>query len=165
MNLTSKSRYALKILLDLSRHSDQPLVRRNDIATRQGIPTDYLDQIMIRLRAGDLVRSTRGRNGGYRLSRDASQISMWELFSAVEESMIPVECVSTGKQCSFSDGCAAIGAWGQIFKSLRDSLDQVKLSELEQDRLPLKVVPGSPMRIVECRAPSKVRDNITASIL
>lgn len=74
--------------MDLAHYSHLPLVRRGEIAGRQGIPTDYLDQIMIRLRAGKLVESTRGRSGGYRLARPAKDITMWDLFSSVEESMI-----------------------------------------------------------------------------
>ncbi|MCX6119443.1 MAG: Rrf2 family transcriptional regulator [Proteobacteria bacterium] len=130
MNLTSKSRYALKIMMDLAHYSHQPLVRRGDIANRQGIPTDYLDQIMIRLRAGKLVESTRGRSGGYRLARPANEITMWDLFSSVEESMIPVECISTGHACDFAGSCVSKNAWVDIFGALRDSLGKITLQSL-----------------------------------
>jgi Rrf2 family protein len=130
MNLTSKSRYALKIMMDLSHFSHQPLVRRGDIANRQGIPTDYLDQIMIRLRAGKLVESTRGRSGGYRLARPADQITMWDLFSSVEETMIPVECISTGHICDFEKSCVSKDAWVSIFGALKESLGKITLASL-----------------------------------
>lgn len=130
MNLTSKSRYALKIMMDLAHFSYQPLVRRNDIATRQGIPTDYLDQIMIRLRAGNLVQSTRGRSGGYRLARPAADITMWDLFSSVEESMVPVECISKGHACDFGASCVSKNAWVEIFGAIKNSLSQITLDSL-----------------------------------
>lgn len=130
MNLTSKSRYALKIMMDLAHFSHQPLVRRNDIATRQGIPTDYLDQIMIRLRAGNLVQSTRGRSGGYRLARPATEITMWDLFSSVEESMVPVECLSKGQPCDFGASCVSKNAWVEIFGAIKQSLGKISLDSL-----------------------------------
>ena len=130
MNLTSKSRYALKIMMDLAHHSHQPLVRRAEIAGRQGIPTDYLDQIMIRLRAGKLVESIRGRSGGYRLARPADQITMWDLFSTVEESMIPVECISSGHACDFEKSCVSKDAWTEIFGAIKSSMSTIKLSGL-----------------------------------
>lgn len=130
MNLTSKSRYALKIMMDLAHFSHQPLVRRSDIASRQGIPTDYLDQIMIRLRAGKLVESTRGRSGGYRLARPADQITMWDLFSSVEESIVPVECISKGHSCDFESSCVSKNAWVEIFNAIRGSLSKITLASL-----------------------------------
>ncbi|MBP9709367.1 MAG: Rrf2 family transcriptional regulator, partial [Oligoflexales bacterium] len=63
MNLTSKSRYALKIMMDMVFHHSQ--VQRRDLSNRQGVPPDYLDQILMRLRRAGLLESTRGRSGGY----------------------------------------------------------------------------------------------------
>ncbi len=131
MNLTSRSRYALKIMMDLARYgASQPLVRRSEIASRQGIPTDYLDQIMVKLRSGHLVESIRGRSGGYRLARPADQISMWDLFSSVEESMIPVECISSGRACDFEASCSSRDAWYSIYGALKASLSGIKLGTL-----------------------------------
>jgi len=134
MNLTSKSRYALKIMMDLAHFgATQPLVRRGEIAGRQGIPTDYLDQIMIRLRAGNLVESTRGRSGGYRLARPADQITMWDLFSSVEESMIPVECITAGHACDFEGSCSSQKAWGTIFGAIQSGFGGITLGQLARD--------------------------------
>lgn len=131
MNLTSRSRYALKIMMDLALYgANQPLVRRGDIASRQGIPTDYLDQIMVKLRAGNLVESIRGRSGGYRLARPANAITMWDLFSSVEDSMIPVECISSGQVCDFEASCSSKEAWGTIFAAIRSSLSGITLGSL-----------------------------------
>lgn len=130
MNFTSKSRYALKIMMDLAHHSHLPLVRRNDIAVRQGIPTDYLDQIMIRLRAGQLVESVRGRAGGYRLARNPQDINLWELFSAVEDSIYPVECVTDHDECHHGSQCISRSAWGDIFGRMKHSLASLTLGAL-----------------------------------
>jgi Rrf2 family protein len=154
MNLTSKSRYALKIMMDLAHFADQPLVRRNDISSRQGIPTDYLDQIMIKLRAGHLVQSTRGRSGGYRLARPASEITMWDLFSTVEESMIPVECIKSGETCDFATSCVSKNAWSEIFGALKESLSKIDLKSIEQ-RWAQELRQNVHVGIRECRGGGK----------
>jgi hypothetical protein len=121
----------------------QPLVRRTEIATRQGIPTDYLDQIMIKLRGGRLVESTRGRSGGYKLARDPSQITMWDLFSTVEDSMIPVECITSGETCDFEASCSSREAWVTIFRAMKTSLGCITLDRLAADWAREKKLMGS----------------------
>ncbi len=135
MNLTSKSRYALKIMIDLAHHgATQALVRRNEIAHRQGVPTDYLDQIMIKLRGADLVKSVRGRSGGYLLGRASAEITMWDIFYAVEgNSMVPVDCILTNHICDFESSCSSKDAWTTIFGSVKSSLSAINLSGLVTD--------------------------------
>jgi len=130
MNLTSKSRYALKIMMDLTHHRDLPLVRRAEIAKRQGIPPDYLDQIMIRLRAGNLVESVRGRNGGYRLHRQPDQVSLWDIFGTVEDGIYPVECLETGHTCDFEPGCMTFPVWREVFDAIKIPLSKMNLLEV-----------------------------------
>ena len=162
MNLTSRSRYALKIMMDLAHYgASQPLVRRSDIASRQGIPTDYLDQIMVKLRAGNLVESIRGRSGGYKLARPAGEITMWDLFSSVEESMIPVECISSGQACDFESSCSSKDAWYAIFGAVKSSLSGIKLETLAQQwagevGVSVKdVLQGDLRQVQECRGGGK----------
>jgi Rrf2 family protein len=163
VNLTSKSRYALKIMMDLAHFgANQALVRRSEIASRQGIPTDYLDQIMIKLRAGQLVESTRGRTGGYRLARKSENITMWDLFSSVEDSMIPVECLASGEACDFETSCSSRESWKKIFSALKSSLGGITLAQLcidwenERRELGLPVPETSlPQSVRECRGGGK----------
>jgi Rrf2 family protein len=131
VNLTSRSRYALKIMLDLAHRRDEPLVRRLEIASRQGIPSKYLDQILIRLRRADLVESVRGRTGGYRISREINQISVWEVFRAVEDGIYPVECVDEHHGCEFMQSCAAVEPWQIIFDAMRKCLEGMSLLDFE----------------------------------
>lgn len=132
MNLTSRSRYALKIMLDLSHRRHEPLVRRQEIVARQGIPSKYLDQILIRLRRSGLVESVRGRTGGYRVGRDIEQISIWEVFRAVEDGIYPVECVDEHHGCEFMQSCTAVEPWQIIFATLRSCLEGMTLSDFEK---------------------------------
>ena len=129
MNVTSKSRYALKILMDLAEQGDG-LTQRSDISARQGIPLDYMDQILGRLRDGHLIDSTRGRAGGYRLARPAKAISVLEIFSAVEDAFQPVQCLEGGLGCVAEHVCSSKDAWGIISGAIRDSLSGILLTDL-----------------------------------
>lgn len=132
MNLTSKSRYALKIMLDLAKYQSEPLVRRQEIVRRQGVPAKYLDQILVRLRNAKLVDSIRGRTGGYRISRPTSEISLWDIFRAVEDGIYPVECVDELEDCQYTDSCVTSGPWQLIFDTLKAQLSSMSLCELEE---------------------------------
>jgi Rrf2 family protein len=152
MNITSKSRYGLKILLDLAAHSHLPKVARRDIVTREGIPAEYLDQIMMRLRARGLVESLRGRHGGYRLGREAANISVLEVFSACEDMVMPTLCAKTSHEkpkgvlfsgqlpnagdrvgelgCEFEADCIASDPWKKIFSSFANSMSGLSIADL-----------------------------------
>jgi Rrf2 family protein len=159
MNITSKSRYALKIMMDLAATSDGSLTHRADIAGRQGIPLDYMDQILGRLRDARLIASTRGRAGGYRLARPATEVSALAIFTAVEDAFEPVSCLESGTGgCMVESICGAKDAWSEISHAIHKSLSGILLSELVardqaslQARMPGLVAPP----LQECRAPSR----------
>jgi Rrf2 family protein len=132
MNLTSRSRYALKIMLDLATFRHEPLVKRQDIVRRQGVPAKYLDQILVRLRRDGLVDSVRGRTGGYRIGRSPEEISVWQIFRAVEDGIYPVECVDEHEGCLYQASCVANEPWQVIFDSLRKVLAEMSLAEFER---------------------------------
>lgn len=135
MNFTSKSHYALKIMLDLSCYSNLPHVNRKDISMRQSIPMDYLDQIMIRLRAGKLVDSIRGRGGGYKLARSAKEISIWDVVTAVEEGIGPVPCTRDLTDCKHQSACISSAAWHKVFESVKTPLIQMTLENVIENWL------------------------------
>ncbi len=151
VNLTSRSRYALKIMLDLSHRRSEPLVRRQEIVARQGIPSKYLDQILIRLRRSGLVESVRGRTGGYRIGRDIEQISVWEVFRAVEDGIYPVECVDEHHGCEFMKSCTAVEPWQVIFATLRSCLESMTLSDFDKRFGGASRTPNQSEGVLECR--------------
>jgi Rrf2 family protein len=160
MNLTSKSRYALKIMMDLAHYSgSNSIVRRAEIARRQGIPTEYLDQIMIRLRSAALVESIRGRSGGYKLGKTADTINLWDVFSAVEDAIYPVGCVATDDGCDFAPSCITHDAWSSIFAAMREPLVKTTLAEAtirwaDEHRM----CPAGGIR--ECKGGSRVSEEV-----
>lgn len=155
MNITSKSRYALKIMMDLAEGGDT-VTHRSTISARQGIPLDYMDHILSRLREAGLIASVRGRGGGYRLERAASTVSMFEIFTAVEDSFQPVQCLDGGKGCLADHVCSSRDAWADISSAIRHSLSGIILADLVAKRAPRpsETLPGL-LVMQECRAPRR----------
>ena len=148
MNITSKSRYALKIMLDLSQCAPNEHTHRTGVAERQGIPLDYMDHILSRLRERQLIDSIRGRGGGYRLARPSAQIDVWQIFSAVEDGFKPVQCLDSHHHCQVEAFCSSKDAWSQIAESIYSSLSGISLASLvsKAKRAPIKVVGDNKLR-------------------
>jgi Rrf2 family protein len=156
--ITSRSRYALKIMMDLAGHPDEPQQKRMDISNRHGIPSDYMDHILASLREAGLLESIRGRNGGLRLARPADAISAWEIFSAVEVNLSPVACIDDQTDCAAAAACISRGAWEEIYRALRLTLSSFKLNDLvakygRNDYNALDIVAA--VATHECKAPRK----------
>lgn len=129
MNFTAKSRYALKIMMDLADFDNDGLQQRQKIAARQGISPDFMDHIMARLRSGGLVESIRGRQGGFRLQRSPAEISLWDIFCAVEDSLFPVQCVEEAG-CHLESQCIAHDAWSDVATIIRSELSKRTLGDI-----------------------------------
>ncbi len=161
MNITSKSRYGLKIVLDLAAHVHLEKVARRDIVSREGIPAEYLDQIMMRLRHSGLVQSLRGRHGGYRLARAPEKISVLEIFLACEDHVIPALCVNHNNQvvgsCEHSGGCIGADPWQKIFEQFSISMQALSIAELLEVNTRDRVCNSGPLR--ECRSGDKLMAN------
>ncbi len=155
MNITSKSRYALKIMMDLAQHEGD-LVHRSDVAQRQGVPLDYMDQILGRLRDGALIESTRGRSGGYRLAKKPEEISILEIFSCVEDAFEPVQCLDGGSGCMAQHVCQSKDAWGVISGAIHRALSGIILADIIDSTSSGKPQLGDiTMAPQECRAPRR----------
>ncbi len=88
MKISSKTQYALKIMLDLTMHARTSIVTAHSIAKRQGIPAKFLEQILLLLKGAALVESKRGAQGGYRLMRDPAEISLASIIAVTEKSFL-----------------------------------------------------------------------------
>lgn len=133
MNITSRSRYALKIMMDFARVPVGDLVKRQDITRRQGVPAKYLDQIMVLLRRGGLIESVRGREGGYYLTRSIGKISVWDILEAVESGLVPVLCLEEEQSCAYEASCVTANPWRVIFDNIKAPLARLTLGDLCRD--------------------------------
>ena len=130
MNVTSKSRYAFKIMIDLANRSEGSRAERTEIAKTHGIPNSYLDQILLRLKKAGLIESLRGRKGGYYLLKAPQKISVLEIIEAVEDQVAPVPCLISDKLCSQQSDCISKSGWQLVFGAMKVSVASILLSQL-----------------------------------
>lgn len=135
MRLTTKGRYAVTAMLDLAlTQRDEPTALA-DIAERQGISLSYLEQLFSRLRKCALVKSTRGPGGGYMLGRDASEIDVAEVITAVDETLDTTACGSSSGGCNGSEPCLTHELWQDLSESIYGYLSGISLHDLTQRQL------------------------------
>ena len=105
MKISTKGRYALRLMLDLAIQPGDSAVPLRDVAERQEISDKYLEQIVTQLARGGLVRSVRGAGGGYLLTRTPEEYTVGEILRQLEGNLAPVSCVSGGSCCGRADRC------------------------------------------------------------
>lgn len=129
MRLTTKGRYAVTAMLDLAFHSQNQPVTLTDIATRQTISLSYLEQLFSRLRRAGLVVGVRGPGGGYKLSREPSEVSISNIILAVDEQVDLTNCEKQGN-CQNGQPCLTHDLWMGLSQTVSNYLDGISLGEL-----------------------------------
>jgi len=132
LKFSTRVRYGMRAMLDLAVNGEGKLVLLKDIAARQEISKRYLEHMMTQLRNGGLVAAERGASGGYRLSRDPSQIKLDEVFEALEGKLAPVECVTDTSACERSDDCVVRELWCEVTGAMRGVLENKTLEDLRR---------------------------------
>ncbi len=116
MTLTTKARYAARIMVCLARRGENGPVSRYEIGDAEGISPDYVEQILTMLRAKGLVRSHRGRKGGFSLVRDPEKITLAEVLEAVEGPITLAPCI--GGTCDRESDCPSCGVWREAAEKM-----------------------------------------------
>ncbi|KGM07054.1 Iron-sulfur cluster regulator IscR [Methylophaga thiooxydans] len=129
MRLTTKGRYAVTAMLDLSLNYGLGAITLADISERQGISLSYLEQLFARLRKQGLVSSSRGPGGGYRLSRSAEDITVLDVISAVDEKVDSTQCEGR-KNCHGDEKCLSHELWQSLSDQIRVYLNGITLAEV-----------------------------------
>ena len=136
MRLTTKGRYAVRALYCLSTFSKEKPVPLSEVAKRQNISLNFLEQLFVHLRKNGIVSSVRGPRGGYRLSKPPENITIGEILRAVGESTFPVFCsdeYSTGKKsCPRADDCVTHLLWERLGNNINQVLDATTLADVGQ---------------------------------
>ena len=131
MNISMKSRYAVRALIELARYeqtSPGKPVRLGDIADKRDVPLQFLEQVFASLRRAGIVRSRRGASGGYSLARPAAEISVLDVVAALDGVPSPAEC--TQGLCDKVDGCGASSVWIEAQQALEDVLGGTTIGDL-----------------------------------
>ena len=132
MKLSSKSRYAVMALADIARFKDNRPVSLRDISLRQGISLVYLEQLFLRLKKNNIVKSLRGKNGGYKLSRRPDEIKLSDVLSAVEEKVKTIGCEKNSKKgCNGKSAkCITHNLWDELEIHINGFFHEKNLGDL-----------------------------------
>ena len=135
MQISTKGRYGLRMMIDIAMNQQEGPVSVRDIACRQSLSDKYLEQIITQANKAGLLKSIRGAGGGYQLARPAEEISVGEILRAMEGSLSPVECVrELGEEptpCQNAGECATYELW----RDIKDAVDQVINNRTLQDMI------------------------------
>lgn len=139
MLVSTKGRYALRTMVDLAVHGDCEPVKIKDIASRQDISGKYLEQIISILSRAGYVRSIRGNQGGYYLSRPPGEYTVGMILRVTEGSLAPVDCLSSGDNpCTRQLDCVTLRLWRELDEAIREVVDGYTLEDLVQWRKDMK---------------------------
>ena len=141
MKLTSKGRYAVMALADLAKFNSKNPVSLRDISLRQGISLDYLEQIFSKLKKSNIVKSIRGTNGGYILTKDPEKIKLSNIFLAVDEKIKTVQCKKESKKgCNGKlTKCITHYLWDELELYINDFFDKKNLGDLLKSNLERRI--------------------------
>lgn len=131
MLISTKGRYALRVMIDLAEHQSRGLVPLNAIATRQEISEKYLESIIKLLVKAQLLTGLRGKGGGYKLTKAPEQYTVGSILRVTEDSMAPVSCLSSqSNTCPMATECRTLSFWKGLDKVINDYVDSVTLADL-----------------------------------
>lgn len=131
MKISTKGRYALRLMLDLAEHTDDGYTPVKAISKRQGISDKYLEQIIAVLSKAKLVKSVRGAGGGYKLTRSPEEYTVGMILRLTEGSLAPVACLDGEENtCDRHDICPTLFIWERIYDAVNDVVDHITLAEL-----------------------------------
>ena len=134
MMISTRGRYALRILADLAENENGGTVTLREAAARQQISEKYLESIVKDLVRGRLVEGTRGKGGGYRLARPAEEIGVLEVLRLTEGTLAPVACLAEGSDpCPRAENCRTLPLWEGLDKAVRDYLGGWTLRDLMKE--------------------------------
>ena len=131
MRISTKGRYALRIMLDLAQNDDLGPVALREISERQNITPKYMESIMSMLLRDKLVQSLRGKAGGYQLTRKPEEYPIYEILSCAEGGLAPVHCLAMEEnECPIRKTCLTIPVWEGLHQVIKDYLSGITLRTL-----------------------------------
>lgn len=129
--ISTKGRYALRVMLDLAEQDSGEFIPLKDIAARQEISEKYLEGILPVLIRNHFLEGHRGKGGGYRLTRPPETYTVASILKLTERSLAPVSCLTCGKmECDRADTCRTLPIWKELYRRTEEYLESVRLSDL-----------------------------------
>ena len=129
MKISTKGRYALRVVIDLAVNDKGDYVSLKDISNRQEVSLKYLEQIMAMLNKAGYVKSTRGNNGGYRLAKSPEEYKVGDILRKTEGDLAPIACVN-GEECGKRENCKTFKFWQGLDNVINEYVDSKTLADL-----------------------------------
>lgn len=131
MKITTKGRYALRMLVDITLHQSEGYVSLKDISERQNISKKYLEQIVPLLSKNHIIKTSRGNRGGYKINGDAEKHTIGEVLRATEGNLAPVACLEyQPNECERVNECVTLPIWEGLHKVITDYLDGITIMDI-----------------------------------
>ncbi len=131
MKISTKGRYAVRLMLDIAQHSNGGNISLKDVSKRQEISLKYLEQIVNLLSKAGFLKSQRGSQGGYRLTKKPEEYTVGDILRVTEGDMAPVSCLEEGAEpCQREALCPTIDLWRGLYKTVNDYLNSVTIADL-----------------------------------
>jgi len=132
MKISTKGRYALRILIDLAEHSgDKEYIAMKDVAERQDLSLKYLEKILPQLVKGNLLEGVHGKGGGYKLLRKPAQYSVGEVLRLTEGDLAPVTCLECDSEaCNRQEKCRTLKMWTKFYELTNNFFDSISIADL-----------------------------------
>jgi Rrf2 family protein len=136
MKISTKGRYALRVMLDLAQHHDGNYIPLRDVAERQGITVKYLEQIINVLGKSRYLKSSRGKGGGYRLARSPGEYTVGDILRLMEGNLAVISCLEDSpNECPRCDDCITLPFWQGLDRVIAQYVDGVTLEDLMQSAI------------------------------
>ncbi len=141
MFISTKGRYALRVMIDLAEHYSEEFIPMKDVAARQEISFKYIERIMPELKKNGLIETVHGKGGGYRLNRAPEQYTAWEILQSAEGDLAPVSCLKNDVEpCTRAAECRTLELWEGYYKTTIDYFSAVTLADLAGNKEPVNYV-------------------------
>lgn len=138
MMISTRGRYALRVMIDLAEHSDGGYIPMKDVAARQEISLKYLERILPVLAKNDLIEGVQGKGGGYRLTRPPEAYPVGEILRLTEGDLAPVACLENGSTpCGRSIECRTVEMWSRLNRLINDFFDGITVADLMKTDSPV----------------------------
>jgi len=131
MRISTKGRYAIRVLIDMAQYGESDFHPLHELAARQGLSEKYLEAILGTLVKNQVLEGARGKGGGYKLAKPTKELTVWDVLSVIETSMSPVECVENDKDgCDRADICPTLPMWKDLAKIIKDYFSGITVEQL-----------------------------------
>lgn len=131
MRVSTKGRYAVRVIIDMAENGETEFHPLHNLAERQKLSEKYLEAILGTLVKHKILEGARGKGGGYKLAKPVAELTVWEILNVIETSMGPVECVDNGKSgCDRADICPTLPMWMDLAKIIQDYFTGITIEQL-----------------------------------